>query len=318
MRPGTPARPERAAGATRGPPRAAPAVPMPWAPSAARAVLAAVALAAGPALASEPDAAVASSFEAPPPEPPAPEHGKAFSCDATPVDPGGVELEIAYAPWWWAMPGSVDRAGSAQSFVVAAGVGLVRDVDARIAVGWSLLREREADRPEMRGAGVGDTMLAMRWRFLRLASPAVDLAVVGNVVIPTGTRETPTSLGTGQGAWSLGGALVASADRGPWTANVELGWSSRLGAAAGDDLGLIAANVALGVQVAPWLQPEVELNYQHELEGGVEPDERVLWATAGVVLPVAPARLVAGVRLPVWQANAAAGPTLTAALKLAF
>jgi hypothetical protein len=161
-------------------------------------------------------------------------------------------------------------------------------------------------------------MLAVRWRFLRLDFPAVDLAVVGNVVAPTGTRATPTSLGTTQGEWSLGGALVASADRGPWTANAELGWSSRLGAAAGDDLGLLVANLAIGFQLAPWLQPEVELNYQHELEGAAEPDERVLWATGGLVFPVAPVRLVLGVRLPVWQASAAAGPTLTAALKLAF
>jgi hypothetical protein len=292
----------------------------PQAALAARAILAALALASGTALASEPDAGVVASFDAAPPgpAPSVPEHGKAFSCDATPVDPGGVELELAYAPWWWAAPGSVDRAGSAHALVLAAGVGLVRDLDARVALGWSFLRERATGQAEVRGAGVGDTMLALRWRFLRVESPSVDLAVVGNVVVPTGTRGTPTSLGTSQEAWSLGGALVASADRGPWTANAELGWSSRLGSPGGDDLGLLVANLALGVQVAPWLQPEVELNYQHEVEGGVEPDERVLWATAGVVLPVAPARFVAGVRLPVWQVNAAAGPTLTAALKLAF
>jgi hypothetical protein len=330
-----------APGTRGGTPPGTPRVPAPsgprsgsgWAPAAARALLAALALAAGTAAAGElpavagpaaaasaGEAAIAARFEPGPaePGPAAPEHGKAFSCDATPVDPGVVEVELAYAPSWWAVPGSVDRAGSAHAVVLAAGLGIARDLDARVAVGWSLLRERSGASGEAHGAGVGDTQLAVRWRFLRLESPAVDLAAVANVTLPTGSRATPASLGTSQEAWSLGGALVASADRGAWTANAELGWSSRVAAAAGDDLGLLVANLALGCQVLPWLQPELELNYQHEVEGGLAPDERVLWASAGVVLPVSPARIVVGMRVPVWQAYAAAGPTLTAAVKLAF
>ena len=266
-------------------------------------------------------AAISAPFEPgdPSPEPAAgPEHGKAFTCDATPVEPGTVELELAWAPSWWAAPGSLDRAGDAQWFVLAAGVGILPDLDVRAALGWAFLRESGGSDPAARGAGPGDAALAVRWRFLRLASPAVDLAVIGNAVAPTGTPETPAALGTGQGAWSAGGALVASADRAPWTANAEVGWSSRLGAGRGDDVGLLAVNLAVGLQVAPWLQPEVELNYQHEVEQGPEADERILWGTAGLVVPLPPARVVVGARFPLWQANASAGPALTAAVKLAF
>jgi hypothetical protein len=268
-----------------------------------------------------PAAAIAAPFEpeAPPPAPASgPEHGKAFTCDATPVEPGAVEVELAWAPSWWAPPGSLDRAGEAQWFVLAAGVGILPDLDVRAALGWAFLRESGGSAPAARGTGPGDAAVAIRWRFLRLDSPAVDLAVVANAVAPTGTRETAASLGTGQGAWSAGGALVASVDLAPWTANAEVGGSSRLGPARGDDVGLLAANLAVGLQVAPWLQPEVELNYQHEVEHGPEADERILWGTAGVVLSLPPARVVVGARFPLWQANASAGPALTAAVKLAF
>ncbi len=68
----------------------------------------------------------------------------------------------------------------------------------------------------------------------------------------------------------------------------------------------------------PWLQPEVELNYQHELELGEERDERVLWATAALVVPLDRVRLVVGGRIPIWARDTAAGPMMTAAVKLAF
>jgi hypothetical protein len=85
-----------------------------------------------------------------------------------------------------------------------------------------------------------------------------------------------------------------------------------------NDVGLLACNVGVGWQWLPVLQPEVELNYQHELESGGEPDERVLWAAAALVVPVDPVRLVVGARVPVWSSGASVGPMATAALKVAF
>jgi hypothetical protein len=249
---------------------------------------------------------------------PPPEHGKAFSSDATPVDPGGAEIELAYAPSWWAVTGDVGRSqGAAHPLVLAVGLGLVPGLDVRVAAGWAARAERTAGTPQS-GYGLADTAVALRWRFLSLPEPGLDLAVIAGAVIPTGTRTTPEALGTSQEAWSVAGTLVASADRGAWTANAELGWSVPIRPDGTDDVGLLLATLALGYQVLPWLQPEVELGYQHEIERGPAPDERVLWCGAGLVLPVTPVRVVIGARFPAWQRHAAAGPTATAAVKLAF
>lgn len=268
---------------------------------------------------SPPDAAVETPFDAPPPDP-SPEHGKAFTGDATPVEPGRVELEFAYAPSWWATAGAMDRLSGEQHTVAAAvSVGLLRDLDAHVVVGWSLVRAApEAPGAPVQGTGPSDTTVAARWRFLSLADPAIDLAVSLGVTMPTGTRAAADRLGTSAESWSVGGSLLASADRGPFTFGAELGLSAPVGPQVSNDVGLLVCNLAVGFQVLPWLQPEVELNYQHEIELGAQPDERVLWATAALVVPVDAVRVVVGGRFPVWVRDSSVGPMATAALKLAF
>jgi len=252
-------------------------------------------------------------------EPPL-EHGKAFTGDATPIEPGHVEVELAYAPAWWATAGAVDRqAGDQHPVVAALGIGLLRDLDLRLAVGWAMVHATaSAPGAPVHGAGLADATVGVRWRFLSLADPAIDLAVTAAVTVPTGTRTTPERLGTSRESWSLGGALLASAEWGRFTAGVELGFSAPVAPVASNDVGLLVCNAAVGYQVVPWLQPELELNYQHELELGEERDERVLWATAALVVPVDGVRLLVGGRLPVWSRDAAAGPMATASVKLAF
>lgn len=269
--------------------------------------------------AAPPDLAVETSLDAPAPAPSV-EHGKAFTGDATPVEPGRVEVEFAYAPSWWATAGAMDRLSGEQHTVAAAvSVGLVRDVDARLVMGWSLLRAApEVPGAPVQGNGPSDTTVAARWRFLSLADPAIDLAVSLGVTIPTGTRAAPDRLGTSQESWSLGGSLLASADRGLFTFGAELGISAPVGPRVSNDVGLLVCNLAVGYQALPWLQPELELNYQHEIELGEQPDERVLWATAALVVPVDAVRVVVGGRFPVWVRDASVGPMATAAVKLAF
>ena len=248
------------------------------------------------------------------------EHGKAFTGDATTVDPGHVEVELAYAPAFWTTAGAVDRAaGDQHALYAAVTVGLLPGLDARVVSGWALVHATPVA-PGAPGAGAGpaDTMVAARWRFLSLAEPAVDLAVSVAVTLPTSTPATPDHLGTGQDAWSLGGALLASADWWRFTASAELGVSVPASPSPANDAALLACNAALGYQLLPWLQPEVELNYQHEVELGPERDERILWATAALVMPLDVARVVVGVRAPIWSQAAAAGPMATAAIKLAF
>ena len=248
------------------------------------------------------------------------EHGKAFTGDATPIEPGHVEVELAYAPTWWATAGAVDRqAGEQHPVAAAVGVGLLRDVDARLVLGWSMVHATPGlPGAPVHGQGLTDTTVAVRWRFLSLPGPQVDLAVSAALTMPTGSRATPDRLGTSAERWSAGGALLASGDWGRLTAGVELGFSAPVGAGASNDVGLLVCNAAVGYQVLPWLQPEVELNYQHELELGEERDERVLWATAALVVPLDGVRLVVGGRVPIWVRDTAAGPMMTAAVKLAF
>ena len=248
------------------------------------------------------------------------DHGKAFTGDATPVEPGHVEIELAYAPAWWATAGAVDRQAGEQHPVVAAlGIGLLRDLDLRLAVGWTMVHAQPvAPGAPVHGAGLADAAMAVRWRFLSLADPAIDLAVTAAVTVPTGTRTTPEQLGTSRESWSVGGALLASADWGRLTAGAELGFSAAIAPRASNDAGLLVCNLAVGYQLFPWLQPELELNYQHEVELGEERDERVLWATAALVIPVDGVRLLVGGRVPVWSRDNASGPMATASVKLAF
>ncbi len=250
----------------------------------------------------------------------APEHGKAFTGDATPVEPGRVEVEVDYAPTWWATAGSIDPLTGEQHLMVAAvTLGIVRDLDARVMVGWVLAHAM----PNMPGGpaygqGLADTIVATRWRFLSLPDPAIDLAVSAALVIPTGVTAATEQLATGKGSWRVGGAFLASADWGRFTAGLELGLTAPVGPRVSNDAGFLVCNAALGYQVLPWLQPEVELNYQHEIELGGEFDERVLWVTAALVFPLDPVRIIAGARTPVWVRDTFAGPTMTAAVKIAF
>jgi hypothetical protein len=252
--------------------------------------------------------------------PPSPEHGKAFTGDATPVEPGRVEVEIAYAPSWWATAGAVDRLSGEQHQVAASvTVGLLPDLDARIVVGWALVHAApEVPGAPVHGEGFADTTLAARWRFLSLEGPGVDLAVSVGVTLPTGTTAAPDRLATGRGGWSVGGSLLASADLGRFTLGAEVGLGAVVGPRTSNDVGLLVCNAAVGYQALPWLQPEVELNYQHEIELGEERDERVLWATVALVVPLDAVRLVAGARFPVWVRDAEVGPMVTAAAKIAF
>ena len=231
-----------------------------------------------------------------------------------------MEVEIAYAPSWWATAGAVDRLSGEQHQVAASlAVGIVPDLDARIVVGWALVHAApQAPGAPAHGEGFADTTVAMRFRFLSLPDPALDLAVSAGVTVPTGTRGAPDRLGTSRESFSLGGSLLASLDRGPFTMGAELGFSAPVGPRTSNDVGLLVCNAAAGYQVLPWLQPELELNYQHEIELGAQPDERVLWATAALVLPLDAVRLVVGARFPVWVRDAEVGPMATASAKIAF
>jgi hypothetical protein len=247
----------------------------------------------------------------------APDHGKAATCDATPVEAGAAEIELGYAPTWDARGAPGGGAASTHGFTAALTYGALPGVDVRLAAG--LASTSEPARPHAdgasptRGAGATDAHLAARWRFLHLPARALEVAVAAEVVLPVGARPTPSAIGLTQDFWSARAALVATRDWGALTANGELALAAPV---AGDARGLrcaAQANAAIGWQVAPWLQPELELNYglTHALAG----DAHALAVTAGLVAPLgAAARVVAAVQQAVW----ARGATPLAAALLAF
>jgi len=247
-----------------------------------------------------------------------PEHGKVNTGDATPVGAGVLEVEFGYAPSWarrrgW---GSFDESAPAyeHGFGLSLTWGPIEALDLGIETGYALIHD-ESDPEATDGHGHGDGAVGARWRFL--SAPSIDLAVTTGATLPTGADGSPRRLAVSQGYFSWDSALVASWDAGRATGNVEVGFSLPLGSDREGARGVMVGNLAFGYHVLEWLQPEVELNYEHELAVGAEAD--LLASTLGVVVPWgAGNRVTAGVQQALWGQNTAAFTAASLAYKAAF
>ena len=258
-----------------------------------------------------------------------PEHGKIHTPDASPVDPGHVEIESSYAythtKHFWDRSGNSRARGRAREQVLclAAAVGVVENFD--IAVGGSYMWLKDADydfEPEdgtfgpEHGHDLGDIELSGRYRFFE--GHDLELAYLGGVTLPTGSSSNCDEIGTSQEFWSFNQTLVASKDWGKWTANAAVGYALPLGGKRENARGTFNADAAVGYQVLPWLQPEIELNYCHDFLT-TEEDSEVLAATIGLVMPInEELRIHTGVQQGLWGQNADKATTLILAAKLAF
>lgn len=274
------------------------------------AALAAILCARAPARAAEVGGAGEAGAEAEP-EGAAPlEHGKLSVCDATPIGAGAVELSLAWTPTWTRPgPAGLDAPehGTLQPVALALAYGLTDDLDAAFTLSAASLEVRGeggaagGGAAPARGQGLGDASLALRWRWL--ARPGLDLAVVGGLTAPTGAPATATQPALTQGYWSALASLVASADLGPVTGNVEVGHLGPISGGAGQDRGAWFGGAGLGWQVSPWLQPALEVTYQHALAAAA-PAARCLALTAGVQLPLSDdLGLSLGLQRAVWGRN---------------
>jgi len=250
---------------------------------------------------------------------PAPEHGKAATADASPVDPGVLEVELGYAPVWNEHGGVAGFHLAENAFAHGFGgtltYGVVAGLDVNLSTGFGTVYDRTARLADpaapVDGAGATDIGVGARFRFLQLPEHALELAVTADATIPTGTSAGPHRLGLSQEFWSARGALVATKDWGAFTANGEVAWATPFSGDAGGLRSVAQVNAAVGWQVTSWLQPELELNYQ----AAIGPGSQVLTATAGVVAPFgAGNRVVAAVQHAVWGQNA----TQTSGAILAF
>jgi hypothetical protein len=253
----------------------------------------------------------------------APEHGKAATADASPVDPGVLEAEVGYEPTWNNRGGRAgfDRSepGQAHSFAAALTYGVAPDVDLNVSGGFGSVYDaghlHDDGSAPSRGSGVSDVAFGARWRFLNLSAQALELAATADAIAPSGSRCSPTRIGLSQEYWSARGALVASKDLGAVTSNLELGLEAPVAGDAGGLRSVFQANGAVGYQVTGWLQPEVELNY----EAAIGLDAQVLAVTAGLVAPFGDGhRLVGAVQQGVWGRETGQTTTGIFSLKTAF
>lgn len=251
------------------------------------------------------------------------EHGKAATADASPVDPGLLEAEIGYTPSWNDRGGSLgfDHAEDAHQHALFGTVtwGVAPDVDVNVGATVGAIYDAghhhdDGSAPK-HGSGIGDVAFGARWRFLNLQERALELALTVGAVAPTGTHHDTDRIGLSQGYWSGRAALVATKDIGRATVNGELALGAPLSGDAGGLRSVVQANAAFGVHVLPWLQPEVELNYQSYL--GLR--SQVLAATAGVVAPFgAGQRIVVAVQQGIWGQNATQTTSALVAFKTAL
>ncbi len=84
--------------------------------------------------------------------------------------------------------------------------------------------------------------------------------------------------------------MVLTKDWARWTMNGEVNWSQPFGEKRGDDRGTLAANLATGYQLLPWLQPEIGLNYGREFDAGEDDGTGVAVTKALFVEPQYPSK----------------------------
>jgi hypothetical protein len=254
------------------------------------------------------------------------DHGKLATSDATPVGRGALEISIAWSPSWnQTGHAEFERVGpgSTQPIALGAVYGLTDDLDVSVRVSWATATERRYDfdpadgvAGPARGQGLSDTVLSARHRVL--CRSWLDLAVVTGLVAPTGLAATVDHPGFTQGFWSGQAALVGSFDLGHFTANLEGGVSLPLPGSHTDDLAVLFANGGTGLQLAPWLQPTLEVSYQHALESP-GPAVQLLAVTAGAILPMPDGYgLALGVQHAIWGRHAVAFTSGTLSVKRAF
>ena len=259
------------------------------------------------------------------------EHGKINTPDASPVDPGHVEVEAGYttarSTRYWDNQGETWNRGLAreQATTLAVTAGVVENVDVAVGGGYVWLKDEENDYAEgdgvvgpTRGHDWGDMDISVRYRFFARDELSLELAYIAGLTLPAGSDSSANSMGTSQEYWSINQTVVASKDWDRWTANLALGYALPVGDKREQARGTFNADAALGYQALLWLQPEVEINYSYDVVS-VGDDAAVVAVTAGLVMPVSDRlRINAGVQQGLWGSNADKATTLSLALKLAF
>jgi len=259
------------------------------------------------------------------------EHGKINTADASPVDPGHYEIEASFsftgAKQFWDASGHTHDRGlfQEQNIGLSFRAGLVDNFDIAVSGAYSWLKDEDNNFDEdagmvgpSTGDGVTDIEVSGRYRFYNNAERHLEIAYIAGVSIPTGNNSDRDGIGTSQGFWSFNQTLVASKDWERWTLNGDIGFSLPIGNKRENARGLFSIDLALGYQILPWLQPELELNYSHDYLADTD-HAQMLAMTAGLVMPINETlRMNIGVQQGVWGENADKATSLCATVKFAF
>lgn len=259
------------------------------------------------------------------------EHGKINTADASPVDPGHFELEPSFAytrsERSWGACGHAHGRGlfREQNIGLSFTAGLIDNADLNISSGYSWIKDNDNDFDEegeltgpVQGEDITDLEVSGRYRFYNNEDHYLEIAYIAGVTIPTGDNADQDEIGTSQEYWSFNQTLVATKDWGRWTLNGDIGFALPFGSKRENARGAFNTNLALGYQILPWLQPEVELNYSHDYLAD-ENDAQVLAVTAGFIMPISETlRLNVGVQQGLWGENADKATTILTAVKFAF
>lgn len=224
------------------------------------------------------------------------EPAKLATADAAPLDPGAVELALgavrSTADLAYDADGArEDRDGTTIGVDIGVGVtvGLVEDLDAGISVGWSRLRDAAAD-PD-HGNGPTDAELGVKWRFWSVDADdqAWAFALLPSATVPLGRgQDAEAEIPTATRFWTTGLMLAGSGSIGRLALNADAGWSRAFGSE--DDCegyrGSVVADVALGLQVADGVQPEIDLSWaRDQVDEGPAPWSLTVTAGAQFGLP---------------------------------
>ncbi|MEW6184420.1 MAG: transporter [Thermodesulfobacteriota bacterium] len=251
------------------------------------------------------------------------EHGKINTADPSVIEPGTFELEFGYsytrAKKIWDTESKSEPRGLLEELSTGLTLtyGAGKDLDFTIALDYLWVYDRDNQGP-VRGNSIGDLRIGGRYRFLHREKENLELAFLSALTIPTGKRSRFDCLGTSQEFWCWENALVLSKDWDRWTVNSELGYALPLWEKKEGFNGVLCWSLALGYQLFPWLQPEMELNYLRDFVSEGEAGQ-VLALTAGLVMPVNERlRVNLGLQQGIWGRNAEQATVVLLAVKTAF
>jgi hypothetical protein len=227
-----------------------------------------------------------------------PEAAKLFLVDATPVDPGKVELVMLYSimgskKQWKTSGGRVERKMLPEHvFEVEATIGVFDGFDFGLTQGYSILTDKEHEYDEdaegpHKGFGRSDLGVHARWRFYQSGDETLRVAWVPWIVIPTGRRSNRDHLGPSQGFVSLGNTLAVTKDIERWTMTGNIGYEALLAhrERRENSAGTFEVGYGVGYHIFDWLKPHVEAVYAYEFEQSGK-GAKVFSMVFGVIMPL--------------------------------